>query len=123
MARNPEYEFSYETKIKALERSSYTCDRCGKHEGKGNDRLEAHHIIPLWFIKEFPVFAPALITSLCNLQILCVACHREVHKTESRLKYVDLAPQVLTKYLQQNLDTSKDDWRKQVRQYKGNYAR
>lgn len=115
MARNRELEFSYATKIEALERSGYRCDHCGKEEGRGDARLEAHHRLALWFAKEYPVFAPALITHLCNCEILCVSCHKNVHKKESRSYYAELAPVVLQEYLQATLDTSKDDWRTQLR--------
>jgi hypothetical protein len=62
--------FEYELwKEVVFERDDFTCQSCGK---RGGD-LHAHHILPF---AEFP----HLRFAVNNGQILCVECHRKVHK-------------------------------------------
>lgn len=70
------YEFPKQTRYEAIDRADYTCERCGSHHpgGKG---LEAHHQIPIWWAIRHKEFAPALIKSIANLEVLCRECHFE----------------------------------------------
>lgn len=118
--RLPEHRFSEETRRLAKERANGKCEYCGEE----SNTLEAHHRIACWFAKEYPAFAPALISSLANLQMLCPNCHREFHnpKTETRESYAEIAVVVLQEYLKGIIDPHQDDWRDDlVKAYNGNY--
>lgn len=116
-SREP-YNFSYETKIKALERSRYRCEQCGRTHSRKN-QLEVHHVVAIWFAREVPALALQVITSIANAKVLCHSCHNEEHRTESRNKYQSIAPVVLQEYLSLVVDHSKDEWRKKSQELKG----
>lgn len=116
-----EFEFDRETKLAAFERSEYRCEQCGKEDDR-TDRLQAHHLIAIWFVRETGCLGLEVIKSLCNAEILCHDCHSKRHKEESRRYYAELAPIVLQRYLESILaDNHKDDWRQKL-QTKGKYA-
>jgi len=46
------------------QRDNFTCQKCGKHEGK----LQCHHIVPFRINED---------NSMNNLITLCIACHRK----------------------------------------------
>ena len=112
------YEFDRETKIAALERAQYKCEKCGKSDDR-TDRLQIHHLIAIWFCKETGSLGLEVIKSLANTQVLCCSCHSEVHSQESRAYYAELAPVVLQQYLAKVVMHERDDWRQKL---KGRYA-
>lgn len=77
-----DYEFSFATKMTALERDSYTCQKCKKHRTELTPRyLEVHHRIPIWFAMEYlPHIAPIYIKSLDCALSLCQNCHDTEHE-------------------------------------------
>lgn len=70
------YEFPKRTRYEAIERANYTCERCGSYHPDGRG-LEAHHKIGIWWALKHKEFAPALIKSIANLEVLCRECHFE----------------------------------------------
>lgn len=92
------YEFDRKTKLEALERSGNVCEGCGKPGSK--TRLEADHLVPVYFAIKYPIFAIEVIRSLANLRILCPDCHKKrMHYEESEIML--LAWGVMQRYLEQ----------------------
>lgn len=82
MPRPPEYEFTAETKLEALRRSSlknkerlFCCEQCGKTK-KQVGYLEIHHKLGIAVARRFyPQISAAVISSLANAEVLCPKCH------------------------------------------------
>lgn len=91
--RPKEYEFTYSTKINALIRDSFTCQKCHKHKTEVTPKyLEIHHIVPIWFALKFlPHLAATYFTSVDNAQCLCRSCHNEEHLEKGVTDYWPLA--------------------------------
>ena len=55
----------------------YKCDICGSQE-----KLEAHHILPIWVANEyFPSLAAWVIKSVANGRLVCEKCHDKIDHT------------------------------------------
>lgn len=109
-----EYEFDRETKLAALEKHEYRCEKCGAADERTN-RLHADHIVAIWFVRETGCLGTEVIKSICNCQILCQDCHTAKHKAESRAYYAELAPVVLQRYLAMTVNHQLDDWREKLK--------
>ena len=110
------YEFDRETKLAALERSGYRCEKCGAEDERTN-RLQVHHQIAIWFCKETGCLGLEVIKSIANTSILCTRCHADTHRAESRAYYAELAPIVLKNYLALTVNHQLDDWRDKLKGY------
>ena len=110
------YNFPYEIKKEAFERSGYRCEVCGAQDDETN-RLEVDHTIAIWFARETNCLSAEVIKSIANATVLCHQHHREKHSHESRQYYAELAPTVLISYLEKVVDHHKDDWREKLVQY------
>lgn len=102
------YELSTQTKKEAREVSSNKCDLCGKEDQRGS-RLQAHHIVAIWFARECGIAAP-IIKQLCNVMCLCQECHTGIHLQENRAQYEQLAWYILG--VDTHPDYNRDNWRK-----------
>lgn len=95
------YKFDDEVKHEARERAGGKCEWCGKEVPK----LEAHHLVAIWFAREIPCLAPIVIKSLANLIYLCPSCHEKHHSTpETPEKYLPYVPIVVQKYLEMQVE-------------------
>ncbi len=87
MSRNPDrnpYEFSQQIKEEALSRSNLRCEGCGRSAKRRE--LQIHHIIPVWFAIQYPLFSIPLITSIANTKVLCLECHKQtMHYNEDEI--------------------------------------
>jgi len=86
--RPVEYEFSKETKLEALNRAGWCCERCGIYkEETFEGYLEIHHVVGISLaIHYYPELAPVLISSLANARVLCEKCHT-IEDVEDRKKH------------------------------------
>lgn len=77
MPRLPECEFSDATKLEALKRAGWCCERCGipkKETIEGY--LEIHHVLGIALACElYPELSHTLIASIANARVLCKKCH------------------------------------------------
>ncbi len=96
--RRQPYEFSYEVKKEAYEKQP-VCEACGRPQSK-DVRLQADHIIPVWFSLKYPVFAIPIINSLANLRILCPDCHSKRNHYDTT-EILSLVPVVVTRFVEQ----------------------
>lgn len=104
------YEFSDETKLKALYRDEWACVNCGtKKEDTPEHFLEIHHILEIWFVvKYLPQLAPAVVNSLENSLCLCVSCHNKEHeKRKDKLELMAIAQGLLAIYEQKQEEKQK----------------
>lgn len=69
-----------EQRRKARKRDNYICQLCGIAEGKYNQKLDVHHIVPFrnfnYVIKENTNYLSA--NNLSNLISLCMSCHKRI---------------------------------------------
>lgn len=98
------YTFTFEQRQQALENNHYQCEYTGKLA-----RLEAHHIIAIWFAREVGI-PPEVITSTMNLAFVEHETHVYLHQQESRYQYAYLAWFLFG--IDVEYDEHKDDWRK-----------
>ena len=80
------YEFNLGLKKYALERANYRCEMCGR-KGTRQNPLEVHHRVAIWFAKQYPFIAPAVITHIANAQVLCHECHTQHHQEATAETY------------------------------------
>ncbi|MBP9702553.1 hypothetical protein KBD69_02600 [Candidatus Woesebacteria bacterium] len=77
--RPSELEFSDATKIDALKRAGYRCERCKVPKKKARDGyLEIHHKLAIYcVVNYYPYLFPELVRSIVNAEVLCKDCHQE----------------------------------------------
>ena len=87
------YEFSYQTKLDALKRDSFTCQNCHKHKQEVEPPyLEIHHIVPIWFVVRYlPEMSAIYFHSIDNAVCLCKECHLKEHERQGVADYWTLA--------------------------------
>lgn len=92
-----EYEFHFSTRLSALERDSYTCQRCFQHRTEVTPKyLEVHHRIPVWFaMKYLPHLSPLYFRSLDCAECLCKSCHKLEHEEKTEQDYCLIAVALL----------------------------
>ncbi len=78
-------KFSYPVKEEAKQRVNYTCERCGRSNGRVK-QLEVHHRLAIWFAKKyFPQLSSIILNSIANAEVLCYRCHLKLHKRDRSL--------------------------------------
>ncbi len=66
----------------AKRRANYTCERCGRSNGRVK-QLEVHHKLALWYAsKYFPQLSSIILNSIANAEVLCYRCHMKLHKRD-----------------------------------------
>lgn len=71
------YEFSKETKLEALRRAEWKCEKCGKPKRECREGyLEIHHKLQVYLaIKYYPHIFPEVVASIDNAMVVCRDCH------------------------------------------------
>lgn len=72
-------EFSEQTKLEALNRSQWQCEDCGiKKKDTPEGFLHIHHKLGIaTALYRYPELSHALIASINNALVTCVACHKK----------------------------------------------
>ncbi len=83
-------EFSDETKLEALRRANWRCERCGRQK-QDVGYLEIHHRLGIAIaLRYHPEISHALLSSIANARVLCHDCHR-IEDQSDRRKHQELA--------------------------------
>lgn len=102
MPRPKDCEFSDQTKLEALRRSNFCCERCGipkKETFEGY--LEIHHVLQICkAVSLYPEISHLLISSLANARVLCLKCH-QIEDNESKNNHKEMADRL------KNMDRAK----------------
>ena len=87
-------EFSDKTKLDALRRCNFTCERCHKPKREVG-YLEVHHVLGIAIaLNYYPQISHAVISSLENAKCYCQKCH-DVMDREDRKRHQEIAKELL----------------------------